>query len=100
MKSSGIGQKIRLIRKSEMMTRQQFAEACGIPLGTLDHYEGGRTIPSMEVAQRILAFPKLTKYTLWLMTDQVAPEAGQIAPALAHFGADNQDSHHSDQKTG
>ncbi|MDF2414167.1 helix-turn-helix transcriptional regulator [Aeromonas sp. 1HA1] len=100
MKSSGIGQKIRLIRKSEMMTRQQFAEACGIPLGTLDHYEGGRTIPSMEVAQRILAFPKLTKYTLWLMTDQVAPEAGQIAPALAHFGQEATGYSASDQKTG
>lgn len=100
MRSSGIGQKIRLIRKSEMMTRQQFAEASGIPLGTLDHYEGGRSIPSMEVAQRILMIPQLTKYTLWLMTGQIAPESGQIAPALAHAGQDKTDCSASGQKTG
>lgn len=100
MGSSGIGQKIRLIRKSEMMTRQQFAEVCGIPLGTLDHYEGGRSIPSMEVAQRILACPSLTKYTLWLMTDQVAPDAGQIAPALAHVGQGETGCSASGKRTG
>ncbi|ENI1978050.1 transcriptional regulator, partial [Escherichia coli] len=36
----------------------------------------------------------------WFMTDQVAPEAGQIAPALAHFGQNETTSPHSGQKTG
>ena len=100
MPSMGIGQKIRLIRKSEMMSRQAFADACSIPIGTLDHYEGGRTTPSMEVAQRILTSPQFTKYTLWLMTGLTDPGSGQIAPALAHYGQEKQDSPHSDLKTG
>ncbi|XQN46252.1 transcriptional regulator, partial [Serratia fonticola] len=32
--------------------------------------------------------------------DQIAPESGQIAPALAHFGQGEIASQHSDQKTG
>ncbi|MDW1402569.1 transcriptional regulator, partial [Klebsiella pneumoniae] len=48
----------------------------------------------------IFQHPRFVKYTLWFMTDQVSPEAGQIAPALAHFGQDLTTSQHSDQKTG
>ena len=49
---------------------------------------------------KVLQHPRFTKYTLWFMTDQVAPEAGQIAPALAHFGQNETTSPHSGQKTG
>lgn len=34
------------------------------------------------------------------MFDEVNPEAGQIAPALAHTGHENSGSLHSDKKTG
>lgn len=35
---------------------------------------------------KLTQHPLFEKYTLWLMTDKTAPQAGQIAPALAHIG--------------
>ncbi|MCR2507331.1 transcriptional regulator, partial [Salmonella enterica] len=44
--------------------------------------------------------PQFQKYTLWLMTDKTAPEAGQIAPALAHSGPESTESNHSAKRIG
>ncbi|EMZ80043.1 C protein [Escherichia coli p0305293.1] len=44
--------------------------------------------------------PLFKKYTLWIMTDEVAPEAGQISPVVAHSGQEETTSSHSDRKTG
>ncbi|MDU4425257.1 MAG: helix-turn-helix transcriptional regulator [Raoultella sp.] len=98
--SNAINERIVLIRKSEYLSRQQLADLTGIPYGTLSYYESGRSIPPTDVMMRILQIPKFTKYTLWFMTDQVSPESGQIAPALAHCGQDATTSQHSGQKTG
>ncbi|HBS7470260.1 helix-turn-helix transcriptional regulator [Klebsiella pneumoniae] len=98
--STEIGNKLSLIRESERLNRKQFAEITGVPYGSLTYYESGRTIPPTNVAMKILQHPRFSKYTLWFMTDQVSPESGQIAPALAHFGQDATTSQHSDQKTG
>ncbi|HAT1544265.1 MULTISPECIES: helix-turn-helix domain-containing protein [Aeromonas] len=98
--STSISEKLVLIRKSEYMTRKQFSEATGVPVGTLNYYETGRSTPPTDVSMRILNIPQFTKYTLWFMTDKVAPEAGQIAPVLAHFGQEEGDSSLSDQKIG
>jgi transcriptional regulator with XRE-family HTH domain len=98
--STSISEKLVLIRKSEYMTRKQFAEATGVPIGTLNYYETGRSTPPTDVSMKILNIPQFTKYTLWFMTDRVAPESGQIAPALAHVGQEKTDCSASGQKTG
>lgn len=98
--STEIGNKLSLIRESERLNRKQFAEITGVPYGSLTYYESGRTIPPTNVAMKILQHPRFSKYTLWFMTDQISPESGQVAPALAHFGQDATTSQHSDQKTG
>ncbi|MGA3716187.1 helix-turn-helix domain-containing protein, partial [Escherichia coli] len=72
----------------------------GVPYGTLSYYESGRSTPPTDVMMNILQTPQFTKYTLWFMTNQIAPESGQIAPALAHFGQNETTSPHSGQKTG
>ncbi|EPK3354436.1 hypothetical protein JAG45_000141 [Providencia rettgeri] len=36
--------------------------------------------------ERILKHRKLEKYSLWIMTGKILPEAGQISPAIAHSG--------------
>ncbi|WP_265497973.1 hypothetical protein [Providencia rustigianii] len=36
--------------------------------------------------ESILKHKKLEKYSLWLTTGKIIPEAGQISPALAHSG--------------
>lgn len=98
--SSSIAEKIGLIRESERINRKQFAELTGVPYSSLTYYESGRSVPPTDVTMKILAHPKFTKYTMWFMTDQICPEAGQIAPVLAHFGQDETTSSHSDKKTG
>ena len=98
--SSSIAEKIGLIRESERINRKQFAELTGVPYSSLTYYESGRSVPPTDVTMKILAHPKFTKYTMWFMTDQISPEAGQIAPVLAHFGQDETTSSHSNKKTG
>lgn len=98
--STPIGEKLALIRESERLNRKQLAEITDVPYGSLTYYESGRSVPPANVIMKIFQHPRFTKYTLWFMTDQIAPESGQIAPALAHFGQDVTTSQHSDQKTG
>lgn len=98
--SSSIAEKIGLMRESERINRRQFAELTGVPYSSLTYYESGRSVPPTDVTMKILAHPKFTKYTMWFMTDQISPEAGQIAPVLAHFGQDETTLSHSDKKTG
>ncbi len=98
--SMSIGEKLVLIRKSEYMTRQQFSDATGVPLGTLRFYETGRSVPPTDVSMKMLNQPQFLKYMLWFMSDKIAPEAGQVAPVLAHFGQEEGDSSLSDQKIG
>ncbi|WP_213132203.1 helix-turn-helix domain-containing protein [Citrobacter sp. FP75] len=98
--STSIGEKLGLIRESERLNRRQFAEISGVPYSSLTYYESGRTTPPTDVTMKILQHPRFMKYTLWFMTDQISPESGQIAPALAHYGQDVTTSQHSGQKTG
>jgi transcriptional regulator with XRE-family HTH domain len=87
--SSGVGEKIRAIRDAEGLTRQQFFELTGIPAGTQKYYETGRVESIGDILLKITQHSRFAKYTLWLMTDKTAPEAGQIAPALAHWARVN-----------
>ncbi|HAJ5725095.1 TPA: helix-turn-helix transcriptional regulator [Escherichia coli] len=99
--SSGIGEKIRAIRDAEGLSRTQFFELTGIPAGTQKHYEMGRREGvGSEILLKITQHPRFAKYTLWLMTDKTAPQAGQIAPALAHIGPESTGSDHSETQTG
>ncbi|MFV9310551.1 helix-turn-helix domain-containing protein [Klebsiella oxytoca] len=98
--STVIGEKLALIRESERLNRKQFAEITEVPYGSLTYYESGRSIPPANVIMKILQHPRFMKYTMWFIADQTSPEAGQIAPALAHYGQDATNSQHSGQKTG
>ncbi|KFC80578.1 helix-turn-helix domain-containing protein [Buttiauxella agrestis] len=98
--SIAISEKLALMRESERLNRKQFAEITGVPYSSLTYYESGRTTPPTDITMKILNNPKFMKYTMWFITDQIAPEAGQIAPALAHFGQGTTTSPHSEQKTG
>ena len=94
--SIDVSEKLKLIRESERLNRKEFSELTG----SLSSYESRSKNAGVEAIMKVLQHPRFTKYTLWFMTDQVAPEAGQIAPALAHFGQNETTSPHSGQKTG
>lgn len=76
-----IGEKLRLIRTRERLTQAEMCEATGIKLETWKGYEYGRskTAASSELL-KVTQHPQFTKYTLWLMTGQTIPEAGQVSP--------------------
>ena len=98
--SIDVSEKLKLIRESERLNRKEFSEVTGVAYSALASYESRSKNAGVEAIMKVLQHPRFTKYTLWFMTDQVAPEAGQIAPALAHFGQNETTSPHSGQKTG
>jgi transcriptional regulator with XRE-family HTH domain len=98
--SIAICEKLALIRESERMNKKEFAGEIGVVYTTYVSYELGRSTPSAEILMRILSHQKFKKYTMWFMTGDTTPEAGQIAPVLAHSGPNATTSPHSDQKTG
>ncbi|EIT7186288.1 helix-turn-helix domain-containing protein [Serratia marcescens] len=99
--SSDLGEKIRLIREAEGLTRDEFEQLTGVPAGNTKRYETGR-IKSIgsDFLTKITLHPRFSKYTLWLMSDLVAPESGQISPALSPDGSNNTSDHQKDQKVG
>lgn len=82
-----VGEKIRAIREAESLTREEFGVLLDIPIGTLKRYETNR-IGSVggDVLMKIAQHPQFTKYTMWLMTGNIAPEVDQISPALSLMG--------------
>lgn len=95
-----MSQKLRAIRKAEGLTQAKFCEVTGLALSTLKNYEGDHREPGLQIMLQITNTPLFQKYTLWLMTDKTAPQAGQIAPALAHIGPESTESEHSEKQTG
>lgn len=80
--SNTLESKLKIIRQAEGMTQKTMSELTGVPLGTIKNYESGHSAVGIHVLQTILATRKLQKYTLWLMTGNAAPAAGQIAPPV------------------
>lgn len=78
--STDYGKKLRLIRKAERLTQAQLCELTGINIGSVKNYETQGVEVGLRIIEKVLAVGQLQKYALWLMTDQVAPESGQIAP--------------------
>ncbi|HCQ7474781.1 MULTISPECIES: helix-turn-helix transcriptional regulator [Klebsiella] len=99
--SMSVAEKLKIMRESERLTSlPDAAKMLGLNRDALWRYEAGKTIPNTEVIMSILNHPRFEKYALWFITGKIAPESGQIAPALAHFGQDETTSQPSDQKTG
>ena len=99
--SSDVGEKLRLIREAEGFSRDEFVQITGVPAGNRKRYETGRTkCIGSEFLIMITQHPRFTKYALWLMTDQIAPESGQISPALSPDGQNSITNHQSGKKDG
>ncbi|CDL86685.1 MULTISPECIES: helix-turn-helix domain-containing protein [Xenorhabdus] len=95
-----LGEKIKEIRKAEGLSQIKFCEIIDLSLSTLKKYETGLFEPGGTALTRITQHPQFKKYTLWLMTDTTAPEAGQVSPALARCGQEKGISSRSGQKIG
>ncbi|WP_413181575.1 helix-turn-helix domain-containing protein [Escherichia coli] len=98
--STQTSERLKLIRESERLKMKEAAELAGINYTTYAGYESGKAMMSLENAKKFFKVQRFRKYRDWFMFDEIAPEAGQIAPALAHSGQDLTTSQHSGQKTG
>lgn len=78
-----IAERIRPIREAESISQADFAIEVGVNIGTLRNWEQGRSagIGSVEL-EKITTHQRFKKYALWLVTGEVAPEAGQISPEI------------------
>ncbi|WP_334473630.1 helix-turn-helix transcriptional regulator [Arsenophonus sp. PmNCSU2021_1] len=83
-----MSQKIKAIRKAEGLTQITFCKITGIALSSLKNYEGGHAEPGLQPILQITNTSLFEKYTFWLMTDKVKPEAGQIEPAFSLSGSE------------
>ena len=95
-----LSEKIKAIRKAEGLSKSKFCELTGIPLSTLEKYDMGKFEPGGAALTKITQHPQLTKYTLWLMTGNEAPESGQISPALSPDGQESTSKNQSGRKVG
>ncbi len=79
-----LGQKLKEVRQAERLTQGEICELAGISLPTWKGYEYGKSkaISSIELL-KVTMHPRFKKYALWLVTDETAPECGQISPVLS-----------------
>lgn len=82
-------EKLKAIRKAEGLTQAKFSEISGIALGTVKNYESGHKDPGLSIVMRVTNTPLFKKYTLWLMTGDTSPQAGQ-SRRLSHTLGKNQ----------
>lgn len=75
-----IGGKIRAIREAESLTRRGFEKKTGINSRTLESIETAGKMPTYDKLEAICEH--WPHYTLWLMTNQINIEMGQISPEI------------------
>ncbi|WP_060489202.1 DNA-binding transcriptional regulator [Pseudomonas sp. NBRC 111121] len=72
--------KLKAIRAKEGVTQAEFCELLGISISTYKKYEAGMFEMGFNTLSKVTNHPQFTKYTLWLMIEQTAPECGQVSP--------------------
>ncbi|HFO6410042.1 TPA: helix-turn-helix domain-containing protein [Escherichia coli] len=96
-----IGEKIRVIREFEDLTREEFCGLIDVPIGTLRRYETGRIENvGSDVLVKIVNHPRFFKYMNWLLTGKTNEAVGQISPALSPDGPESTSSSLKPRKTG
>ncbi len=97
---SSHAEKLKQIRKAEGLTQARFAQSVGVALSTVKNYERGDKVVGLSIIDKVTNNQEFKKYTLWLMTGDTNPEAGQISPALSPDGQTNISSHQIGKKAG
>ncbi|EBU7309800.1 XRE family transcriptional regulator [Salmonella enterica subsp. enterica serovar Panama] len=98
--STSQGEKLRLIRFSEQLNKQQLVDLVGVNYTTYLGYESDKSRMTLDSAIKIFGHPRFHKYQDWFMHDRIDPSRGQIAPALAHNGPDSTQSDPSEKQIG
>lgn len=81
-------EKLRLLRKSEGLTQQEFSDITGLGLSTIKKYETGQKIAGIASVERVINVDQYKKYTMWILLDEVSPASGQVAPQTTNAESD------------
>lgn len=81
-----LNKKIKDIRCAEDISEVGICKVTGLSLSEIKSLECNNTICNIKNMIKITNNKMFSKYTLWLMTGKIAPEAGQISPAISHTG--------------
>lgn len=78
-----LGSKLKEVRLTERLTQSEMCDITGIKMETWKGYEYGRSksVSSTELL-KVTMHARFKKYALWLVTDETAPEIGQISPVI------------------
>jgi len=80
--STVVGLKIKSIREAEGLTRSQLSDLIGFSVDSIKQYETGRIKSiGLDKLEKIINHDRFHKYALWLVSDQVETEVGQISPS-------------------
>lgn len=74
-----LASKLKAIRRKEGVTQAEFCELVGLSISSYKKYESAMFEMGYGALCKVVNHPRFTKYTLWLMTDQVAPDCGQMS---------------------
>ncbi|MEC4729124.1 helix-turn-helix domain-containing protein [Shewanella sp. D64] len=69
--------------QGEGLTQGEFACELGVSRRSVERYVAGDSIPSGEFYEKLAKHVTFSKYTMWLLTDDVQPQSGQICPAFS-----------------
>jgi len=76
-----LAEKLKAIRVKEGLTQAELCAETGLSLSSYKKYELALRLEVSSVALlKITGHPRFKKYTLWLMTDDTAPDCGQVSP--------------------
>lgn len=93
-------EKLKLIRDSERLRTKDIADIIGVNYVTYHGYESGKAKILLENATKLFKHSRFRKYRDRFMFDETGPSTGQIAPALAHFGPEKENSSPTGKQTG
>ncbi|ECS0629564.1 helix-turn-helix transcriptional regulator [Salmonella enterica] len=81
-----IYEKLKAMRKAEGLSQIDVCQLLDFSISTLKKYESGVIEPGGSALMKYTSHPLFQKYALWLMTNETAEVAGQIAPPLSLDG--------------
>jgi len=74
-------EKLNAVRMAERLTLAEMAEVLDLRLVDYKHAESERSTEiNPTVLGKLTNHPRFKKYSLWLVTGETAPEAGQVSP--------------------
>ncbi|MBQ8706697.1 MAG: helix-turn-helix domain-containing protein [Succinivibrionaceae bacterium] len=75
-----LGLKIKRIRRALNLSREEFAKMLDVPFSTLKNYELLYRNVNSTLLLSICSHPVMHRYTMWLVSNRVYPQIGQIEP--------------------